>query len=80
MFDQKGDNGSVIAFVRRQRITALMLAALRGNTEIVEFLVARGADKNFATSEGKTAKDFAQLGITEHPAKVAEYQKILRVL
>jgi ankyrin repeat protein len=72
--------GANTSVTDRKGNTALMLAALRGNTEIVEFLVARGADKNFATSEGKTAKDFAQVGITEHPAKAAEYQKILQVL
>jgi hypothetical protein len=57
-----------------------VLAALRGNTEIVQFLINRGADRNFATAQGKIAKDFAEKGIAEHPTKVAEYQKILSIL
>ncbi len=40
--------------------TALMLAAEKGDTGIVEYLLSRGADSALKNSSGRTAMDLAQ--------------------
>jgi ankyrin repeat protein len=42
------------------RTTALMLAALQGNTPLVELLIQAKADPNIQDAKGKTAMTFAQ--------------------
>ena len=40
--------------------TALMLAAMRGNLEVVKTLLRQGADKNLESNSGDTALDYAK--------------------
>jgi ankyrin repeat protein len=41
------------------RTSALMMAAIRGNKELVQLLLRRGADPRLADRKGRTALDFA---------------------
>ena len=51
-FDTAGVTGS-----RRSPVAA---AAIRGNVEVVEFLVSRGVDLSARDADGKTAQDLAE--------------------
>lgn len=42
------------------RVTALMMAAVRGNAALVRALLARGADSRLTDTQGGTALDFAR--------------------
>lgn len=64
---QKGAN--VNAQSKKQRVTALIVAAAIGNVDVVQLLLDHGADTNLAEIDGSTALDRArQYG---HPAVVA---------
>ena len=56
-------------------ITPLMMAALRGNLEVVKVLLAAGADVNMKDHKGKTAVDYALL---RRNYDVAEYLETIR--
>ena len=80
MFAVKGSNVSTVDFLlkngadinaqsKKQRITALIVAAAVGDVEVVRLLLEYGADTDLAEIDGSTALDRArQYG---HPAVVA---------
>jgi ankyrin repeat protein len=51
--------GAPIDAVDNRGRTALMIAAELGHGEIVDLLVARGADRSIADKSGKRARDLA---------------------
>ena len=56
--------------VRRDGVTALMLAANKGQSEVVEYLITQGAKVNYKRKDGKTALDIAHPStkeILKHP-------------
>jgi hypothetical protein len=67
------DHGADVNAVRpkKKNATALIIAARKGNPEILELLLARGADPNVANDEGQTALDLA---------KGQEVKELLRAL
>jgi ankyrin repeat protein len=56
------DRGIDIEAIRPEKdhATALMIAAAKGNLEIVELLLARGADPAISNHEDRTALDLAK--------------------
>jgi len=56
------DQGTDVNAIRPEKnnATALIIAARKGNPEIVELLLARGADPNQENVDGKTALDVAK--------------------
>ncbi|MDO4200272.1 MAG: ankyrin repeat domain-containing protein [Clostridia bacterium] len=53
------DNGARINEVDYEGHTALMMSAIRQNSDAVKFLLERGADASLRDKDGKTALDFA---------------------
>ncbi len=62
------------------RMTALMYAAYKGNLDLVELLVARGADARAKNPCGKTALAYAELGESEMRSPGGNYRKIREFL
>ena len=56
------DQGTDVNAIRPEKRngTALIIAARKGNPEIVSLLLARGADPTVANHEGETALDLAK--------------------
>jgi len=59
------DAGANVNATSRNGTTALMMAAGYGYTDVVELLLARGADRTLKNAKGETALDLAKSGVTD---------------
>ena len=74
------DKGASLQFADAQGNTALIIAAQRGNAEIVKALLAKGADMAVRNRAGQSALDAATTGLAQYPDKARGYQAILAQL
>lgn len=74
------DSGALHTLTDNQGNSALILAAQRGNTEIVRLLMNKDADPSAKTRAGQTALDLARTGMRQYPDKAPAYQEIISLL
>ncbi|HOW90252.1 MAG TPA: ankyrin repeat domain-containing protein, partial [Elusimicrobiales bacterium] len=78
--ERAAEAGAPISSADAQGNTALMLAAMRGNADIVRFLAAKKADKDAVNKAGKRAADLAADNLARYPKKTADYREIIDLL
>ena len=61
-------------------LTALLIAAQRGNPAIVKALLAKGADAAVTNKAGNTALATAQTGLAQYPDQAAGYAAVIAQL
>lgn len=67
--------------IDKQKYSALMRAARRGQHEAVRFLQKRGADQTLLNYQGKTALDLAKTGLRGSlKSKIEDYQRTVALL
>jgi ankyrin repeat protein len=74
------DRGAIDTLADKQGNSALIIAARRGNAEIVRLLINRDKEQSTTASFAKNALAQAEIGMGEYPDKVEQYQTIILML